>query len=131
MYLSVEEIDEHLGDKKASAETALTEQAPQENAVISVVQVSSAVGMTPYLDILVEGVPVKALVDSGSQSTIVSRSLLHEVAKKLCSQKKILPKLSPPRVKLYGKDGHKGKRELDITAQTELFIEADGHKVHA
>ena len=84
----MEEIDEHLGDKKASAETALTEQAPQENAVISVVQVSSAVGMTPYLDILVEGVPVKALVDSGSQSTIVSRSLLHEVAKKLCSQKK-------------------------------------------
>ena len=56
--------------------------------MISVVQVSSAVGMTPYLDILVEGVLVKALVDSGSKSSIVSRSILHEVAKKLRSQKK-------------------------------------------
>ena len=82
---SVEEIKEHLADKKASVETVLMEQASQENAVV---QVSSAVGLTPYFNILVESVPVKALVDSGSQLTIVSRSLLHEVAKKLRSQKK-------------------------------------------
>ncbi len=55
-------------------------------------------------------------MDSGSQSTIISRSTFHQVARKLHSEGEPLPKLTLPTVKVYGKY----KRELDITAQTEL-----------
>ena len=45
----------------------------------STVVVSRAVGPNLQFDISVEGVTVAAMVDTGSQATIISRSLLHEV----------------------------------------------------
>ena len=63
--------------------------------------------------------PVKVL-------TIVSRAMLHRLAKKLKSEGKPLPKLTLPTVKVLGKDGKLGKKELNITAQTELTFVADG-----
>ena len=63
-------------------------------------------------------VSVSALVDSGSQSTIISRELLHKI--------KPLPSLKVPTVKLFGKGGDDDCRQLDITARVELEILADG-----
>ena len=55
---------------------------------------------------LVEGVAVSAMVDTGSQSTIVSHSLLHKVFKHVEREGKLLPKLECPSTKLRGKGGH-------------------------
>ena len=41
---------------------------------------TDAVGPVVYLELVIEGYPVKAVVDSGAQSTILSRDLLHQVA---------------------------------------------------
>ena len=62
--------------------------------------VSPTVGPTPHLCVEVEGVSVIALVDSGSQSTIILQPLLHKISKKLRSQGKPLPELLLPTVKL-------------------------------
>lgn len=102
----------------------------QVDVVVSDREASSVVGPTPILNATVEGVPVGALVDSGSQSTIISRSLLHQVARKLRAEGKQLPKLTKPTVKLYGKDGQSGKGELNITAQVTLSVAADGKTVN-
>ena len=68
------------------------------------------------------------MVDTGSQATIISRSLLHEINSWLKSQGKSLPKLKLPSMPLYGKGGP-NERELDITAQVELTLAADGRKI--
>ncbi len=41
--------------------------------------VGPAVGPTLYLEVLIDGVHVYAMVDTGSQSTIISRALLHAI----------------------------------------------------
>ena len=41
--------------------------------------VTGAVGPTLLLEVSVGGVPVSAVVDTGAQSTIISRSLLHRI----------------------------------------------------
>ena len=71
-------------------------------------------------------VSVSALIDSGSQSTIISRELLHNTARKAHSGGKPLPSLKVPVVKLFGKGGNDDCRQLDITAKVELEIFADG-----
>ena len=88
--------------------------------------VSTAVGPTPHLCVEVEGVLVTALVDSGSQSTIISRPLLHQISKKLQSQGKPLPGLLLPTVRLYGKDGRSKNQPLNITDEVVLKVAADG-----
>ena len=79
-----------------------------------------------YLPAKIEGVLVEALGDTGSQSTIISRSMMHSIA----HQRKE-PGLTPPTLelltaRLFGKDGCGGGRELIITAQVQVTIEADG-----
>lgn len=74
----------------------------------------SAVGPALTLPVRIEGVPVDALVDTGAQSTIISRPMLHEVSKHLRAQGKPLPKLEPPSVKLYGKDGKTGGHQSSV-----------------
>ena len=108
---------------------AVNQTGAEVDVVSSDPKVSRVVGPTPYFGIVVEGVQVSALVDSGSQSTIISRPLLHQVARKLRAEGKLLPKLTKPTVRLYGKDGQSGRRELNITAQTELAFAADGKVV--
>lgn len=76
-----------------------------------------------FLDVSIEGVEVEAKVDCGSPTTIISRSLLLLIGQSMSHQGHDLPPLSRPCIKLYGKDG---KRELVISAQTKLTIEADG-----
>ena len=61
--------------------------------------------------------------------TIISRQVLHEFGKRLHSQGKPLPKLEKPSARLYGKDGQRGSRSLDITTQATLNLVADGKSV--
>ena len=87
-------------------------------------------GPTLLLDVSFEGVPIESLpvaavVDTGAQSTIISRSMLHRIKKHMRSQGKSLPKLklrSPP---LYDKSGS----ALDITAMVDLKFSADDLEV--
>ena len=87
---------------------------------------SQAVGPTVCMPVNVGGVTVEAFVDTGSQSTIISRAMLHEIARHLKSQGQPLPVLEEPTVRLFGKDGRGGGRELVITAQLQIPIKADG-----
>jgi len=75
---------------------------------------------------LLFGGNVEALLDTGSQSTIISRSMLHEIGQHARSKGQPLPTLERPTVRLFGKDGAGGGRELIITAQLQADIEADG-----
>ena len=54
----------------------------QKSSVGTVVaQSANAVGPVLYLEVQIEGCPVTAVVDTGAQSTILSRETLHRVAK--------------------------------------------------
>ena len=64
------------------------------------------------MEVKIESVPVKALLDTGAQPTIISRSTLHAVVKP--------PELELPTARLYGKDNEKGGKPLYTTAQVPL-----------
>ena len=81
---------------------------------------SKIVGPTVLLDIEIEGVPVEAVVDTGSQSTIISRDVLHVVGRNL---------QQGGLVKLYREDEQKNGWELVVTAQLQVSIRADGKMV--
>ena len=68
--------------------------------------VTGAVGPSYWLQISAVGVEVPALVDTGSQSTIISRSLLHKVFCHLKKAGKHLPKLKYPCTTFKEKAGH-------------------------
>ena len=63
------------------------------------------------------------MLDTGAQSTIISRSALHDIANHLRQAGKDPLVLELPTVRLFGKDGQKGGSELCITAQVTLSIE--------
>ena len=87
------------------------------------------IGPLLYCDLEVEGVPVVSMVDCGSQTTIISRLFLHQVAKRLTSDGKPLPELKMPTVRHYGKDGPNGRSQLPITAQVDLSVKSGGKTV--
>lgn len=51
--------------------------------------ITDAVGRTLNVDLTIEGVPVQAMVDTGSHSTIISRDILHQVGKRGKTRKTI------------------------------------------
>ena len=65
---------------------------------------------------------VSALIDTGSQSTIISRSLLRKVSVHLKETGKPLPKLEYPRSKFKGKRGH----PIGVSAQVTFTLAVDG-----
>ena len=67
-----------------------------------------------------------ALIDCGSQTTIISRSFLHRIAEQLKQDGKPPPELTMPTVRLYGKDGPNGKNRLHVSAQVDLPVKACG-----
>ena len=72
-----------------------------------------------------DAVITKAMVDTGAQSTIISRKVLHEIARRLEAQQKPVPELEIPSVRLYRKECKGVKPEVDITAEVKLTIETD------
>ena len=126
---SISELEALLAQRRLEAETTLMSESgeAQVGCVCTEAKtICKAVGPSMFLDVSVEGVSLPAMVDCGAQSTIISRELLHRIARKrLCDEKEIL-KLEKPTVRLFGKDGPQGGRELIITAQVELTIEACG-----
>ena len=98
----------------------LTDNSGHTNAVKAEENTrSKAVGPTVCVSITIEGITVEALVDTGSQSTIISRSLLHEIGQNMKSKGQPLPIIERPTVHLFGKDVAGGGRELVITAQLQ------------
>ena len=70
-----------------------------------------------------------AMVNTGSQLSIIPRSVLHQVGRHLRRQGKPVRKLEPASVTLYGKNGAAGKHELNVTAQVCLPVETGGAAV--
>jgi len=90
--MTIPQLEELITSKRLAAEKKkLGQSAAEVGTVTSSISTSSgvdrmddetgsfsdAVGPVLYVEIKIEGHPVKALVDTGAQSTIVSRSLLH------------------------------------------------------
>ena len=94
----------------------------QTSAVHASEEKAGAVGALLHVDLNIEGLPVKAMVDTGAQSTIVSRSTLHAVNRYLKQWGRELPPLELPTVCLYGKDGEKGGKQLVITVHVPLVL---------
>ena len=67
---------------------------------------------------------VIAIVDTASNSTIISLSMLHDIKRHLDSEGKPMPNLELPCITLYGKEGTKSK-PLDNTAQVLLSYGCD------
>ena len=64
------------------------------------------------MDLQIDGVPVEALVVTGSQLTIISWTTdLHAIAKRLWENRCPLPKLEELTIKLFGKDSQNGGRD--------------------
>ena len=82
-------------------------------------------GHTLCLDVVIGGVPTEALVDSCSEVTIISRSMLHEIGKGQHKQGKPCPLLDTPSLALYGKSG----QELKVTGELTVTVEAGGRSV--
>ena len=70
------------------------------------------------------------MVDTVAQSTIISRSTLHSIGRHLHQNGHPLPILAKPTVRLFGKDGPGGGRQLTITAQLQLTFTVDGESVN-
>ena len=110
----------------AQEQTLLTEERSRTNSVIkSSTNDVPAVGPLLYSDVLIEGVPIKAMVDTGAQSTILSRKALHTIAQHLRATNQPLPRLEVPTATLYRNDGSNGGPALDVTAQVDLRFFVD------
>ena len=73
------------------------------------------------IDVEIGGAIIPTMVDTGAQSTIISRDTFHRVIRKMKEDGKPAPTLELPKVRLYGKDGSKGV-ELPVTAQVTLVF---------
>ena len=80
------------------------------------------------LELLVEGLQVAAVVDTASNSTIISRPMLHSTKRNLQSLGKPIPQLKLPSIPLYGKEGTKGN-PLDITDQVRFTFHCGGPNI--
>ena len=126
--LSDEQLEKVLAERKLAKEQQLMNGKESEGNTGTVNVVNGAVGPTLMLELCVEGLKVSAIVDTASNASIISRSMLHDIRDHLISLGKPVPKLELPCVKLYGKEGTKGK-SLDIVAQVPLTFVCDGCSV--
>ena len=130
--LSEDELESLLAQRRLQKEKyLLTETCKGDVACVQSTPkgLKSNVGPSLLLDMTIGGVPVAAVVDTGSQSTIVSRFFLHRIVEQYKREEKVMPELVLPTARLYGKDGRDGGHELYITAQVDLPLQADGVSV--
>ena len=126
--LTDEQLEQVLADRRLRPEQALL-SGSATNTVCTESTGVPAVGPTLLLDVSIEGLPVKAMVDTGAQSTIISRSTLHAIGLHLSQSGRPVPTLELPTMRLYGKDGPGDGRQLTITAQLQLTFTVDGESV--
>ena len=124
--LSTQQLEQLLAKRRLEEEQNTLTNRVQVDAITTEVGTPGAVGPTLYLEVQVEGQPVTAVADSGSQATTISRTFLHQIGKHLHRQGRTLPTLEMPTVRLYGKGGKGGGKELIISAQTSLTFATDG-----
>ena len=127
---SDEQLKAVLTKRHLDHEQQLLLEASTTSAVSAVEDTKGAVGPTLYLDILIEDVPVRAMFDTGAQSSIISHDVLHAIGRHLERQGCPLPALREPCTTLFGKDGDKGP-EILATAQFDATVEADAKTVCA
>ena len=72
--LSDEQLEEELAKRRLGKEREILDTTGSVQVVTG-----KAIGPTMVVDVEVEGVLVSAVVDTGSQSTIVLRPFLHKV----------------------------------------------------
>ena len=81
--LSVQQLEQLLAKKRLSiAKTELGKGTSKIDTIVA--HPTDAVGPVVYLELVIEGYPVKAVVDCGAQSTTLSHGLLHQVARRTC-----------------------------------------------
>lgn len=97
--LTEEEQESLLTERRLSREKQLLDREYSDTGAIQASQEhAGAFGSTPKLDLLIEGVPVSAMVDTGAQFTIISRQVLHAIARHLHQQGFPVPALEKPSV---------------------------------
>ena len=129
--LSEQELERLLAEKRLACEEGrIVELTSSEtNTVMASVDGANAVGVTLEVKVSIEGVPVKALVDTGAQSIIIFHEVLHTVVKHMHKERRAPPVMKLPSVKLYEKSGKEGNRELLTKAEVSLMFSKDGHSV--
>lgn len=129
--LTEAQLEDLLAERRLHKEQGLLENDDGKMRAVTAKarQQSELVGPTVLLDVEVEGVPIEAVVDTGSQSTIISRETLHAIGRSLRGAGRPLPHLCKLTVKLFGKDGQEDGRELVVNAQLEVTMCADGQNV--
>ena len=100
--LTEEQLEQMLASRRLSREQALL-NGSATNTVSAAGDDVPAVGPTLLLNVSIEGFPVEAMVNTGAQSTIISRSTLHEIGCHLSQNRHPLPTLERPTVQLYGR----------------------------
>ena len=85
--LSDEQLEEILASKRCQSEQGLLNSSGQVSAVTAQGP-AAAIGATLELDVKIEDVEVTAMVDTGAQSSIISRSVLHRIGGHLKRQGK-------------------------------------------
>ena len=98
------------------------EQQLADDPTMSVNVVTGPVGSVYLLDVSVGGLVVSALVDTGSQSTIISRAFLQKVFAHMRKSGETPPRLQEPCTKFRGKGGN----PILVTAQVPLTLSVDG-----
>ena len=104
--MTEEQLEALLSQRRLAKEKQLLAEGTQSSVntvTAKPTKVGDAVGPTMYIDLEIEGVKVEAMVDTGAQSTIISRALLHEVANNLKAQGRPVPELEKPCARLFGK----------------------------
>ena len=115
--MSNEQLEQELAKRRLDQEQQLADESVRSSINV----VTGAVGPSYWLQVSVEGVLVPALVDTGSQSTIISRPLLHRVFSHMSKLGKSVPAMDCPCTKFRGKGGH----PIGMTAQVSLTVGVD------
>ena len=127
--MSNEQLEDLLASRRCQKEQELLTTSNVHVSTVTATGATAAIGATLELDVKIVGVDVTAMVDTGSQSSIISKAVLHRIGGQLKQQCKPVPELQPASVRLFGKDGKAGNHEIKVTAQVTLQVEADGVSV--
>ena len=125
MVIPEQSIQQVLASIKLNMEQT---KLKKSNVGTVVSQSAETVGPVLYLNLKMEEHPVKAVMDSGAQSTIILHNILHQVADNMQKNECTGPELVLPSAKLFRQNGADSS-ELTITAETTLELQVGNHRV--